>query len=53
MTLPGGTLTFQTITSPGTPTTNGAITGGTGAYANARGTFVRPEGKADTITLVG
>ena len=53
MTLPGGALTFQTITSPGTPTTNGAITGGTGAYANARGTFVRPVGKADTITLVG
>lgn len=53
MTLPGGTLTLQAITSPGSPTTNGAITGGTAAYANARGTFTSPEGKADTITLVG
>lgn len=56
MTLPGGTLTLQAMTSPGSPTTNGAITGGTGVYANARGVFVSTErrsgGADDTITLV-
>jgi hypothetical protein len=34
----------------------GAITGGTGAYANARGVFVAKDkrtGTQDTITLVG
>lgn len=31
MALPGGTMTLQAMTSPGTPTTTGAITGGTGA----------------------
>lgn len=36
MTLPGGTLTLQGMTSPGSPTTHGATTGGTGAYADAR-----------------
>ncbi len=55
-TLPGGTLTLQALTSPGNPTTSGAITGGTGAYANARGVFVsterRSSGSDDTITLV-
>lgn len=56
MTLPGGTLTLQAMTSPGKPTTNGAITGGTGVYANARGVLVSTErrsgGSDDTITLV-
>jgi nitrate/nitrite transporter NarK len=52
MVIPGGTLALQALTSPGDPTTNGAITGGTGDYANARGVFVSPEGKPDTITLV-
>jgi hypothetical protein len=50
--IPGGTLTLQALTSPGDPTTSGAVTGGTGDYANARGTFVSPQGKPDTITLV-
>jgi len=56
MALAGGTMTLQTITGPGSPTTTGAITGGTGAYANARGVFVSTErrngGSDDTITLV-
>lgn len=56
MALAQGTLTLQAMTSPGTPTTTGAVTGGTGAYANARGTFTSVEGRngnsADTITLV-
>jgi len=49
-----GTLTGQANTRPGVPTTTGAITGGTGSYANARGTFVSKEGakgSVDTITL--
>jgi hypothetical protein len=56
MVVTGGTLTFQALVSPGTPTSNGAVTGGTGAYANARGTLVSVEGRSgskDTITLVG
>jgi len=57
MTLSGGSLTLQALVSPGIATTNGAITGGTGAHANARGTFVSVEGRngssKDTITLVG
>jgi hypothetical protein len=49
-----GTLTIQATTSPGVPTTTAAVTGGTGAYANARGVLVSREGKhgsVDTITL--
>lgn len=49
-----GTLTLQTNTSPGIPTTTGAVTGGTGAYANARGVFVSNDTKSgadDTLTL--
>lgn len=49
-----GTLTLQASSSPGVPTTTGAITGGTGVYANARGVFVSKEGKhgsQDTITI--
>lgn len=50
-----GTLTVQAMNSPGVATTTGAVTGGTGAYANARGTFTSVEGRSgstDTITLV-
>jgi len=50
-----GTLTFQGNVSPGVATTTGAITGGTGVYANARGVVVPKDTKAganDTITLV-
>jgi len=53
--LEGGTLTVQLNTSPGVPTSTGAITGGTGRYANARGVLVSKEtraGSTDTITLV-
>ncbi len=56
MALGKSSLTLQAITSPGTATTTGAITGGTGIYANARGVFTSVEGRngnsADTITLV-
>jgi hypothetical protein len=55
MTLADGTLTLQANTSPSSRTTTGAVTGGTGAYANARGVFVSEEGRSgsqDTITLV-
>ena len=51
-----GTLAVITNTSPGVPTTTGAITGGTGAYANARGVLVSKTAKGgslDTITLAG
>src|SRR5215207_2789917 len=40
-----GTLTLQANTSPGSPTTAGAVTGGTGAYANARGVFVSSQAR--------
>ena len=55
MVLAQGSLTLQAISSPGVATTNGAITGGTGVYANARGTFTSVEGRSgstDTIMLV-
>jgi hypothetical protein len=53
--LPDGTLTIEANSSPSIPTTTGAVTGGTGAYAGARGVFVSRETKTaitDTITLV-
>jgi hypothetical protein len=56
LTLADGTLTVQANSSPGSPTTTGAVTGGTGAYANARGVFASTEaqgGADDTITLAG
>jgi hypothetical protein len=40
MVLRGGTLTVQALVRLSAPTTTGAVTGGTGAYANARGTLV-------------
>jgi hypothetical protein len=51
-----GTLTWQAAFKVGASTVNGAITGGTGAYANARGVLVSKEdrsGTHDTITLAG
>jgi hypothetical protein len=50
-----GTLTFQFNLRPSVKTTSGAITGGTGAYANARGVVVSKStdaGADDTVTLV-
>jgi hypothetical protein len=50
-----GTLTFQFNLSPSAATTTGAVTGGTGAYANARGVVVSKDtdaGADDTVTLV-
>lgn len=54
MLLRDGTLTLQASASPGIPTTTGTVTGGTGAYANARGVFVSTEtgrNSVDTITF--
>ena len=56
MVLRDGTLTGQAISRPGVPTTTGAVTGGTGAYANARGVVVDKEtgrGSVLTISLAG
>jgi hypothetical protein len=52
--LTDGTLLGQFILTPSVTTVVGAITGGTGAYANARGVFVSKPAKSgavDTITL--
>jgi hypothetical protein len=54
MALRDGTLTAQANSKPGIPTTTGAVTGGTGAYANSRGVFVSKDPSAGgdtTITL--
>jgi hypothetical protein len=54
--LADGTLTVQANSSPGSPTTTGTVTGGTGVYAYARGVFSSTEGQGgpdDTITLAG
>jgi hypothetical protein len=54
MVLRDGTLTLQTVVSPSVSVTTGAITGGSGAYAGAQGTFVSKEaqgGSQDTISL--
>jgi hypothetical protein len=48
-----GTLTLQLNTRPRAPETTGAVTGGTGTYANARGVFTATAsrtGATDTIT---
>jgi hypothetical protein len=50
MVLRDGSLMVQTNTSPGARTTTGAVVGGTGAYAGARGVLVSTGGD-DTITL--
>lgn len=55
LSLRDGDLMAQANTSPGRATTTGAVVGGTGGYAGARGIFVsdsRPGG-VDTITLAG
>jgi hypothetical protein len=49
-----GTLTVQANVRPAQGTTVGAVTGGTGAYANARGVLASktvPGGSVNTITL--
>jgi hypothetical protein len=51
-----GTLTWQAAFKVGASTVTGAITGGTGAYANARGVLTSKEdrsGTHDTFTLAG
>jgi hypothetical protein len=51
-----GTMSWQGTFNVGASRSTGTITGGTGAYANARGTFVATqdrEGTRDTITLGG
>lgn len=51
-----GTLSLQTTSSPGSSTTTAAVTGGTGAYATARGVLVSTNTgreSTDTITLAG
>ena len=54
--LPYGTLTFQMLLRPGAQRTEGAITGGTRAYAGARGTVVSEtldDGRTqDTVNLI-
>jgi hypothetical protein len=50
-----GTLVISVMIGGAGPEVEGAVTGGTGVYANARGTFVVVEGKdgsAVTVTLV-
>jgi hypothetical protein len=50
--LRGGTLTVQTTVRPSVLTTTGAVTGGTGAYANARGVVVsKPAGRNNVTTF--
>jgi hypothetical protein len=51
-----GDLMVQLNTSPGVATSTGAVTGGTGAYANARGVLVSKDtrtGSDDTVSLTG
>lgn len=48
--IPGGTLVFAAELSEGN--TEGAITGGSGKYAGARGSFVSKEGKSSSTTTV-
>jgi hypothetical protein len=48
--IPGGTLVFAAELAEGN--TEGAITGGSGKYAGARGSFLSKEGKgANTVTV--
>jgi hypothetical protein len=52
--IPGGSLSISALLSEGN--TEGAVTGGTGIYAGATGTFASKEGKGSstvTITLLG
>jgi hypothetical protein len=55
MVVDGGTLSVQAFLPNAGATVHGTVTGGTGAYSNARGTLLsRPTtaGADDTITLV-
>jgi hypothetical protein len=47
-----GTMTATGLGGVGAPTSAGAITGGTGAYANARGTFSSKTSKTGNDTTV-
>jgi hypothetical protein len=48
--IPGGSLVFAAELSEGN--TEGAITGGTGSYAGARGTFASKENKGFSTTTI-
>jgi hypothetical protein len=48
--IPGGTLIFATELSEGI--TEGAVTGGSGKYAGAHGSFVNKEGKGSSTTTI-
>jgi hypothetical protein len=50
--LPDGSLMLQAIVTPNGPVTHGAVTGGTGAYANARGVFTSSEGRSGSTTTI-
>ena len=52
MKLPGGNLTIVANTSPGMSTTTGAVTGGTGSYANAAGVYLSKEVKGGSLTTI-
>jgi hypothetical protein len=47
-----GTMTATGLGGVGAPSSTGAITGGTGAYANARGTFSSKATKTGNDTIV-
>jgi allene oxide cyclase-like protein len=47
-----GNLMIQANVKPGSSKTVGAVTGGTGAYANARGVFVARDTKTDVINTI-
>ena len=54
--LADGTMSWQGTFNVGASSSTGTVTGGTGAYANARGVFVATQdskGTHDTITLAG
>jgi hypothetical protein len=50
--LPDGSLMMQAIIEPNAPAINGAVTGGTGAYANARGVFTNTAVRGGTRTAI-
>jgi hypothetical protein len=50
--LPDGSLMLQANVTPNARVTSGAITGGTGAYANARGVFANTVGRSGSQTVV-
>lgn len=54
LTLRDGALMVIADTTPGSPTTTGAVVGGTGAYSGASGVLVSEDSSSvDTITLAG